>query len=241
MSNDSALSSPLVPSNADVRDFPYMPMDIARLFGSEFHARANDAEWRAGLTLCLKSFHQVPAGSLPEDELALARLAEFGRDVRGWRQVSAMALRGWLKSSDGRFYHPVVAVKALEAWIEKLVQRRLSAAGNAKRYERPFSPGPLDLEIERAVHHLKKLDPHSRILRKRSPAGVPAGYPANALVGVPPGAQEKGKEEKVHPSQDQNRFQEETRGDGRRARHAALAVVGGMAPWDDAPFGEAAS
>ena len=36
---------------------------INRLFGSSFHARASDAEWRAGVTLWLKSFHQVPAGS----------------------------------------------------------------------------------------------------------------------------------------------------------------------------------
>jgi hypothetical protein len=95
MSNDSALPSPLVPGNVDLRDFPYMPMDIARLFGSEFHAGANDAEWRAGVTLWLKSFHQVPAASLPADDVALARLAEFGRDMKAWGKVKGVALRGW--------------------------------------------------------------------------------------------------------------------------------------------------
>ncbi|HGM8473132.1 TPA: DUF1376 domain-containing protein [Pseudomonas aeruginosa] len=83
-----------------------MPLDIARLFGSEFHARASDGEWRAGLTLWLKSYHQVPAGSLPDDDVALARLAEYGRDLKSWRAVKDGALHGWVKCSDGRLYHP---------------------------------------------------------------------------------------------------------------------------------------
>ena len=64
-----------------------MPMEVERLFGSQFHARVNDSEWRAGVTLWLKSFHQVPAASLPDDDVALARLAELGRDVRVWRRI----------------------------------------------------------------------------------------------------------------------------------------------------------
>jgi hypothetical protein len=242
MSNDSALPSPLVPGNVDLRDFPYMPMEIARLFGSEFHARANDAAWRAGVTLWLKSFHQVPAASLPADDLALARLAEFGRDTKAWGKVKGVALRGWLKTSDGRLYHRVVAVKALEAWVGKLTQRRLSEAGNAQRHKLPFDPGPVDLEIDRAVDLLSKLDPQSRALRRRSPAGRPGGRPADALTGVPPGSQEKGREEKVHPSQVQNRSQKDGRKEGDRTPCTILAVVGGTAAWDeDAPFAEAAS
>jgi hypothetical protein len=100
-----------------------MPLDIQRLFNSEFHARANDSEWRAGLTLWLKSFHQVPAGSIPDDDVSLARLAELGRDVKTWRKVKEVALHGWVKCSDGRLYHPVVAEKAAEAWAGKKNQR----------------------------------------------------------------------------------------------------------------------
>jgi hypothetical protein len=94
-----------------------MPVDITRLFGSAFHARATDAEWRAGVTLWLRSFHQVPAASLPQDDVTLARLAELGRDLKAWRKVKAMALHAWVLCRDGRLYHPVVAEKALEAWI----------------------------------------------------------------------------------------------------------------------------
>jgi hypothetical protein len=104
-----------------------MPLDIARLFNSEFHARASDSEWRAGLTLWLKSFHQVPAGSIPDDDVSLARLAELGRDVKAWKKVRAVALYGWVKCSDGRFYHPVVTEKAAEAWAGKKAQRARTA------------------------------------------------------------------------------------------------------------------
>lgn len=117
------LPAPLAPADCDLRDFPFMPLDIQRLFNSEFHARANDSEWRAGLTLWLKSFHQVPAGSIPDDEISLTRLAELGRDVKSWRKVRAIALHGWVKCSDGRLYHPVVAEKAAEAWAGKKNQR----------------------------------------------------------------------------------------------------------------------
>src|SRR5690606_6486157 len=99
---------------------------------------ASDAEWRAGLILWLKSYHQVPAASLPDDDVALARLAEFGRDVRGWKKVRDVALRGWVLCDDGRLYHPVVAEKALVAWIGMLGKRRFSDIGNAKRWKIAF-------------------------------------------------------------------------------------------------------
>lgn len=114
---------PLTPPDCDLRDFQFIPIDIVRLFNSEFHARVNDSEWRAGVTLWLKSFHQVPAGSIPDDDVSLARLAELGRDVKSWKKIKESALYGWIKCSDGRFYHPVVAEKALEAWQGKRNQR----------------------------------------------------------------------------------------------------------------------
>jgi hypothetical protein len=179
---------PLTPVDCDLRDFPYMPIDIARVFGSEFHARSEDAAWRAGVTLWLKSYHQVPAASIPNDETSLARLAELGRDVKTWRKISAAALRGWIECDDGRLYHPVVAEKALEAWIEKLSQRKSSAAGNAKRHEKTFDPTPFDSKIDAAVDMLAALNPNSRTLARRlqktsqpSPDGTADPLPAGTI------------------------------------------------------------
>lgn len=121
------LPAPLTPVDCDLRDFPFLPLDIMRLFNSEFHARSDDAVWRAGLTLWLKSFHQVPSSSVPDDDVALTRLAELGRDVKTWKKLREGALYGWIKCSDGRWYHPVVAEKALEAWNGKKAQRARTA------------------------------------------------------------------------------------------------------------------
>lgn len=128
------LPEPLTPADCDLRSFVYMPVDIIRLFSSEFHAKATDAEWRAGFTLWLKSYHQVPAGSIPDDDVILARMAELGRDVDGWKALRAMALHGWVKCSDGRLYHPTVCEKACEAWEQKRGYRDRGRAGAEKRW-----------------------------------------------------------------------------------------------------------
>jgi len=128
------MTEPMTTHDCDLRDFQFMPMDISRLFGSRFHAVCNDAEWRAGVTLWLKSFHQVPAASLPDDDVELCRLAELGRDIRAWKKVRANALHGWEKCEDGRLYHKVVAEKAQEAWGKKQSYRDRSKKGNSKRW-----------------------------------------------------------------------------------------------------------
>lgn len=201
------MTEPLTPPDLDLRDFQYMPIEITRLFGSQFHSLATDAEWRAGMILWLKSFHQVPAASIPDDDAALARLAEFGRDVRGWRKVRDVALRGWIKCSDDRLYHPVVADKALIAWIEKLGKRKSSEAGNAKRWGTTFDSTLIDSAISHAAGLLSALNPQSRTLSKKfvvasrcDPGGTkndPGGTPADSPGGNPEiilvGSQEKDK------------------------------------------------
>jgi hypothetical protein len=202
------LPDPLVPAYVDLRDFPYMPLEVERLFGSEFHAQTNDAEWRAGVTLWLKSFHQVPPASLPDDDVALARLAELGRDVRAWRRIRSRALRGWVRCRDGRLYHRVVAEKALEAWIEKLGQRKFSGIGNAKRWGGEFDLAGLDQQLDEAVRYLNSLNPNSRVFARRfvkehlastntlkdQCATRPGGTPGGIAAGVPVGSQGKGRD-----------------------------------------------
>ncbi|WP_267395560.1 MULTISPECIES: hypothetical protein [unclassified Sphingomonas] len=160
------LPAPLTPTDCDLRDFGFMPIEPGRLFGSEFHALADDGAWRAGVTLWLKAWHQVPAGSLPNDDTALARLAELGRDRAAWLALKPAALRGWIECADGRLYHPVVAEKALEAWLEKLVQRASGAAGNAKRWGVDTDLASANAAIDDAAALLFHLAPQSRSLVK---------------------------------------------------------------------------
>jgi hypothetical protein len=184
MADNTDLGAPLTPADCDLRDFPFIPIDIVRLFGSEFHAAASDPAWRAGVTLWLKSWHQVPAGSLPDDDAMLARLAELGRDIRGWKKCKAEALHGWERCSDGRLYHRVVAEKALEAWLEKLRQRLASGAGNAKRWNAEFDRAPIDADVERAKTLLSAIAPNSRAIAKAMRMRSPADP-----TGIPPGSQ----------------------------------------------------
>lgn len=138
----SNMPDPLVPKDCDLRNYPYMPVDINRLFDSRFHAICNDAEWRAGVTLWLKSFHQVPAASIPSDDIELCRLAELGRNIKAWRKVSEKALHGWILCNDGRYYHPIIAEKANEAFHNKQ-QRQKSAEtrwAGARRDRVPPAP-----------------------------------------------------------------------------------------------------
>jgi hypothetical protein len=132
MSNENLPAPPIQP-NTDLRDFPFTPMYRARLFGSSFHARVSDAGWRAGVTLWLKSWDQSPAGSLPDDDIDLCRLAELGRDLKSWRKVKAEALWGWHKCSDGLLYHDVVAEGVNEAWQRKLEQQWRTACARIKK------------------------------------------------------------------------------------------------------------
>jgi hypothetical protein len=117
------LPKPMTPPGCVLQDFPHTPIFRARLFGSSFHARASDGEWRAGVTLWLKSWDQTPAGSLPDDDIELCRLAELARDLKTWKKVKAGALRGWILCSDSRLYHPVVAEGVNNALDAKTAQR----------------------------------------------------------------------------------------------------------------------
>jgi hypothetical protein len=54
--------------------------------------------------------------------------------VQHWRKVKAGALRGFVKCSDGRLYHPLVAQKALTAWEGKLKQRHRTFGATIRKH-----------------------------------------------------------------------------------------------------------
>lgn len=131
------ISPPLTPSDCDLRDFQFMPLDVRRLRDSGLATLAEpEAAWAAVLLWCA-AWHQVPAASLPDDDRELAALAGYGRVVKEWKRVRESALRNFVMCSDGRLYHPVVAEKAVEAWRRKLDQQwRTECARIKKRNQR---------------------------------------------------------------------------------------------------------
>ncbi|MGO4151486.1 DUF1376 domain-containing protein [Cupriavidus sp. YAF13] len=125
---------PLTPSDCDLRDFQFMPLDVVRLRDSDLAALEDPAACWAAVLLWCAAWHQLPAASLPDDDRVLSQLAGFGRVVREWQKVREGALRGWIKCSDGRLYHPVVAEKAREAWHSKVEQRWKTECARIKKH-----------------------------------------------------------------------------------------------------------
>ena len=124
---------PLVPADVDLRGLPFMPLDVNRLRDSQLAINASGDEFRAAVLLWCASWGQIPAASLPDDDRSLASYAGYGRDMKGWKKVRAGALRGWIKCDDGRWYHPVVAEKALEAWDARIEHRDAAESKNERQ------------------------------------------------------------------------------------------------------------
>ncbi|WP_162530927.1 DUF1376 domain-containing protein [Rhodovastum atsumiense] len=117
---------PLTPCQCNLRGYEFMPLYGERLFSSDFEAKATDAEFRAAVNLWWRAWTQVPAASLPNDEVVLCKLAGLGRDMASWRKVREMALHGFELCADGRLYHKALAPLAVNsyAWRARVEHKR---------------------------------------------------------------------------------------------------------------------
>lgn len=133
----SELPEPFTPSDCDLRGLQFMPIYGDRLFSSATWIAAKPEAKVAALRLWWHSYaKEAPAASLPDDDALLAEYAGYGVAVSQWRKIKAAALRGWVKCSDGRLYHRVVADLALEAWEGRKENRRDSERKRKEREER---------------------------------------------------------------------------------------------------------
>lgn len=128
---------PLTPADCDLKDFPFMPLDVSRLRDSELASNETPEACWAAVLLWAASWHQVPAASIPDDDMWIAKQAGYqlrGKIDKAWKGIRAGALRGWVACSDGRLYHPVVAEKARDAWQAKLEQRWRTECARIKKH-----------------------------------------------------------------------------------------------------------
>lgn len=139
------MKKPLTPPDCDLRSFAFMPLDVVRLRDSDIAALTNGEEFRAAVLLWCASWHQIPAASLPNDDMILAQLAGFGRVVKEWKKVRNGALRGWILCSDGRLYHPVIAEKAIDSWNRKLEQAWKTECARIKKHNQRHEDNPLPM------------------------------------------------------------------------------------------------
>lgn len=114
------LPLPLTPPDCDLRGYDFMPLYGHRLFTSDLYTSSTDTEFRAALRLWWSAWQQCPAGSLPDNDSALAMMSDYGRDIKGWRQIKEKALHGFVRCSDGRLYHPMLCEEAVKAFALRL-------------------------------------------------------------------------------------------------------------------------
>lgn len=127
------LPEPLTPPDCDLRGNEWMPLYGDRLFASDTWLMASAEGRCAALTLWWAAWKQSPAASLPDNDRALAQLAGYGMQVDAWMKVREEAMRCWIKCSDGRLYHPVLADFAIQAWGRRENARRRKADYRARQ------------------------------------------------------------------------------------------------------------
>ncbi|WP_131116662.1 hypothetical protein [Lichenihabitans psoromatis] len=192
---------PLLPPDVDLGDMPEVMLNIQWLCDSRFSIIASPEEFGAAVRLHARSQHEKPAATLPENDAELAFLAGYGRDVRAWLMVKAVAMEGWTLCSDGRFYRRDMAVKALSTWIKLISNRRKQAKSSAGRKGAEFNSEPYDRANTSACNALYALDPQAKILRNHmnadpdlAPALADQRAPGTASDNDP--VSHKGKEPK---------------------------------------------
>jgi hypothetical protein len=131
MAKDEAKGKPLTPADCDLRHFKGMTIEIERLQRSKAWRICADRPELGFymINLWLASWHEVPAASLPDDDEDLAAFARC--KAERWPDVRGDVLRGWVKCSDGRLYHPIVAEVALKV----LAKSREGARKAKKRWK----------------------------------------------------------------------------------------------------------
>lgn len=124
--------SDLCDEDIDLRDFAYMPLHIGRLQKSKawLACKRDPSLAFYMLNLWMRSWHEVPCGSIEDDDDVLADAAMC--TVKEWERVKEKTLRGWEKRGD-RLFHPVVTEIATDSWEKKKNQRRRTSSATEAR------------------------------------------------------------------------------------------------------------
>lgn len=176
MSAPNGLPDALVPADLDVRSIPGFILDVEKMENSEILAMSTGDQFKAAFRLWCKAWKQVPAGSLPNNELVLASWSGAGPR---WPKVRDMALHGFIACSDGRLYHPVLCADATRA--AKARQQRKDAIDarwkkTGKAPERTPEPTGDDTAVKRDPYHTPSPTPppvQNSELRSVGAAGAP--------------------------------------------------------------------
>jgi hypothetical protein len=183
--------APMSPPECDLRGYEYMPLFGHRLFNSDFNDMANAEEFRAAMRLWWASWQQCPAGSLPNNDAALARLADFGKDLEGWLKIKKVALHGFVECNDERLYHPLICNSAQIAFALRRRDKERKAAQRAAK-KRLSDVGQ---SMRHPNGHPQDIQGMSLAASSGCPMGQPVGHPEDVRSDRK-GKERKGKERK---------------------------------------------
>lgn len=130
--------APLVPAEINLETFPWAPVRLAFLSGHPLALAQHAEPFRALVLLIAQAWRQQPAMTAPDDDIQLASMTGFGRDIEAWLAVRDPVLQGWTLCSDGRWHHPELATWAQQSWDAKKSDERFRAKQSARaRSRRP--------------------------------------------------------------------------------------------------------
>lgn len=118
----------------DVRHLPYMPLVIETLRKSKTWLRCRrqpDLGFYL-INLWMRAWHEVPAGSIEDDDDILADAAMCAPER--WLEIRGVLLEGW-ETQNGRVCHRTVTDLATEAVTKIKVSKDRTAAARAKAAE----------------------------------------------------------------------------------------------------------
>jgi hypothetical protein len=148
-----------------------MGLDVARLKGSELVVNETPEVCWAALMLWCAAWHEVPAGSVPNNERWLADKAGYlsrGQIDLSWGQLRDGILRGFVECSDGRLYHAVTCEIVMEAWASKLRHRWVVECARVRKHNQRHGTSVTTLDFDDWMR-----------------AGCPVGAPLEVPASVP--------------------------------------------------------
>lgn len=119
---------------------PEMPLEVGLLKDASVIVSITDTAFRAAVLLWAASWHQIPAASLPDDDRILALLSGYGKSVSEFIEIKDQALWKFIKCSDGRWYHPTIANKAIRTWEYRQSYRKRMAEARAAKADKNQKP-----------------------------------------------------------------------------------------------------
>ncbi len=151
---------PLVPAEINLESFPWAPVRLAFLSGHPLALLPNPEPFRALVLLIAQAWRKQPAMTAPNDDVQLAAMAGFGRDVNAWMTVRESVMQDWVLCSDGRWHHPELTSWALQSWKAKMKEEDFSAKQSARARSR--KPGARQQTTEGASHGSATAQPNKR-------------------------------------------------------------------------------